>query len=94
MSLLFVTTVTLVIVPRGKVLHSPVGRAIVPSPFVGNVIPLVVLFFFIISLTCNVTAHAVQHRTSLPRLVVRPVGRVTKFVIVIFPLTRFITVFG
>ena len=49
-SLLFIAAIALMVIPQNGILRDPINHTVMPSPFIKGIVPLIILFFFVVSL--------------------------------------------
>ena len=53
-TLVFVAVIALMVVPENGILRDPVQHTVMPSPFIKGIVPLIIFFFFVVSLAYGI----------------------------------------
>lgn len=71
-SLAFIALVALMVVPENGILRDPVKHTVLPSPFIQGIVPLIILFFFVVSLAYGIATGKIRRQGDLPQLMIEP----------------------
>lgn len=93
-ALLFIAVMALLVVPEGAPLRNPANGAIVPSPFIQGIVPVIILFFFVVSVPYGMVTGQIRRQGDLPALLVDPMKGMAGFIVMVFPLAQFVALFN
>lgn len=93
-ALLFIGAVALMVVPPHGLLRDPVQGTILPSPFIRGIVPLIILFFFVVSIAYGIATGAIRRQGDLPALMIEPMKEMAGFIVMVFPLAQFVAMFS
>ena len=81
-SLAFIAAVALMVVPENGVLRDPIKHTVLPSPFIQGIVPLIILFFFVVSLAYGIATGKIRRQGDLPHLMIEPMKEMAGFIAV------------
>ncbi|WP_205416233.1 AbgT family transporter, partial [Escherichia coli] len=93
-SLAFIAVVALMVVPENGVLRDPIKHTVLPSPFIQGIVPLIILFFFVVSLAFGIATGKIRRQGDLPHLLIEPMKEMAGFIVMVFPLAQFVAMFN
>jgi len=93
-ALIFIGLVALMVVPEGAMLRDPASGSIIPSPFIKGIVPLIILFFFVVSITWGVATKQIKRPDDIPALLIEPMKSMAGFIVMVFPLAQFVAMFN
>ena len=93
-ALVFITLVALLVVPEAAPLRNPKTGGIIPSPFIQGIVPLIILFFFVISVPYGMVTKQIRSASDVPDLLVDPMKSMAGFIVMVFPLSQFVAFFN
>lgn len=93
-ALIFIGLVALLVVPEAAPLRNPKTGGIVPSPFIQGIVPLIILFFFVISVPYGMVTKQIRNPSDVPDLLVDPMKSMAGFIVMVFPLSQFVAFFN
>lgn len=93
-ALVFIGLVALLVVPEAAPLRNPKTGGIIPSPFIQGIVPLIILFFFVISVPYGMVTKQIRRASDVPDLLVDPMKSMAGFIVMIFPLSQFVAFFN
>lgn len=93
-ALLFIAIVALLLVPEHSLLRDPVKGTIIPSPFISGIVPLIIMFFFVVSLAYGIATKKISKQADLPQLMIEPMKEMAGFIVMVFPLAQFVAMFN
>ncbi|MBS9422312.1 p-aminobenzoyl-glutamate transporter [Photorhabdus caribbeanensis] len=93
-ALIFIGIVALLVVPENALLRDPQTGSIIPSPFIKGIVPVIILFFFVVSITYGVSTKQIKKSNDIPDLLVDPMKNMAGFIIMVFPLAQFVAFFN
>lgn len=93
-ALVFIGLVALLVVPEAAPLRNPKTGGIIPSPFIQGIVPLIILFFFVISVPYGMVTKQIRSASDVPDLLVDPMKSMAGFIVMIFPLSQFVAFFN
>ena len=65
-----------------------------PSPFIKGIVPLIILFFFVVSLAYGIATRTIRRQADLPHLMIEPMKEMAGFIVMVFPLAQFVAMFN
>lgn len=92
--LIFIAAIALLVVPEGAPLRHPQTGAIIPSPFIQGIVPLIILFFFVVAITYGVTTKQIRRPDDVPQQLIEPMKNMAGFIVMVFPLSQFVAFFN
>ena len=93
-ALVFIGLVAMLVVPEAAPLRNPKTGGIIPSPFIQGIVPLIILFFFVISVPYGMVTKQIRSASDVPDLLVDPMKSMAGFIVMIFPLSQFVAFFN
>lgn len=93
-ALVFIGLVALLVVPEAAPLRNPKTGGIIPSPFIQGIVPLIILFFFVISVPYGMVTKQIRSASDVPDLLVDPMKSMAGFIVMVFPLSQFVAFFN
>ncbi|TCQ93014.1 aminobenzoyl-glutamate transport protein [Rahnella sp. JUb53] len=93
-ALVFIGLVALLVVPEAAPLRNPKTGGIIPSPFIQGIVPLIILFFFVISVPYGMVTRQIRSASDVPDLLVDPMKSMAGFIVMVFPLSQFVAFFN
>lgn len=93
-ALVFIGLVALLVVPEAAPLRNPKTGGIIPSPFIQGIVPLIILFFFVISVPYGMVTKQIRGASDVPDLLVDPMKSMAGFIVMVFPLSQFVAFFN
>lgn len=93
-ALVFIGLVALLVVPEAAPLRNPKTGGIIPSPFIQGIVPLIILFFFVISVPYGMVTKQIRSASDVPDLLVDPMKSMASFIVMVFPLSQFVAFFN
>ncbi|WP_075183482.1 p-aminobenzoyl-glutamate transporter [Pantoea sp. 1.19] len=91
---LFIALVALLVVPSGAPLRDPLTDTVIPSPFIQGIVPLIILFFFVVAIAWGVATRQIRRADDVPALLVDPMKSMAGFIVMVFPLSQFVAFFN
>ncbi|BDH45947.1 p-aminobenzoyl-glutamate transporter [Salmonella enterica subsp. enterica serovar Choleraesuis] len=92
--LIFIALVALLVVPEGAILRDPQHGTLIPSPFIKGIVPLIILFLFVVAVTYGVVTRQIRRPDDLPALLTEPMKSMAGFIVMVFPLAQFVAMFN
>ncbi|KEA50552.1 transporter [Mangrovibacter sp. MFB070] len=93
-ALVFIAIVALMVVPAWGPLRDPHLGTVLPSPFIRGIVPLIILFFFVVSLTFGISTRQIRSQADIPDLMIAPMKEMAGFIVMVFPLAQFVAMFS
>lgn len=93
-ALVFIGLVALLVVPEAAPLRNPKTGGIIPSPFIQGIVPLIILFFFVISVPYGIVTKQIRNASDVPDLLVDQMKSMAGFIVMVFPLSQFVAFFN
>ncbi|EPJ5824527.1 p-aminobenzoyl-glutamate transporter [Pluralibacter gergoviae] len=93
-ALLFIAAVALMVVPENGILRDPVRHTVLPSPFIKGIVPLIIIFLFVVSLSYGIATGKIRAQADLPPLMIEPMKEMAGFIVMVFPLAQFVAMFN
>ena len=93
-ALLFIAAVALMVVPESGILRDPVRHTVLPSPFIKGIVPLIIIFLFVVSLAYGIATGKIRTQADLPPLMIEPMKEMAGFIVMVFPLAQFVAMFN
>ncbi|PHM71878.1 p-aminobenzoyl-glutamate transporter [Xenorhabdus kozodoii] len=93
-ALVFIGMAALLVVPENALLRDPQTGSIIPSPFIRGIVPVIILFFFVVSITYGISTKQIKKPNDIPELLVDPMKSMAGFIIMVFPLAQFVAFFN
>ena len=88
-ALLFVAVIALMVIPENGILRDPIKHTVMPSPFIKGIVPLIIFFFFVVSLAYGIATGKIRRQADLPQLMIEPMKEMAGFIVMVFPLAQF-----
>ena len=93
-ALLFVAVIALMVIPENGILRDPIKHTVMPSPFIKGIVPLIIFFFFVVSLAYGIATGKIRRQADLPQLMIEPMKEMAGFIVMVFPLAQFVAMFN
>ena len=93
-ALLFIGVMLLLVVPEQAPLRDPHTGTIIPSPFIKGIVPIIILFFFVVAIAYGVATKLIRRPDDIPLLLVDPMKGMAGFIVMVFPLSQFVAFFN
>ncbi|MCO7263547.1 p-aminobenzoyl-glutamate transporter [Dickeya zeae] len=93
-ALVFIAIAALLVVPEWGLLRDPVKHTVMPSPFIQGIVPLIIAFFFVVSIPYGVVTGQITSQNDLPKLMIDPMKGMAGFIVMVFPLSQFVAFFN
>ncbi|MCS2147355.1 p-aminobenzoyl-glutamate transporter [Scandinavium manionii] len=93
-SLLFIGLIALLVIPQNGILRDPVLHTVLPSPFIKGIVPLIIFFFFVVSLSYGLATKKIRSQADIPHLMIEPMKEMAGFIVMVFPLAQFVAMFN
>lgn len=90
---IYVLTVALLIVPSNGILRGEDG-AILNSPFLSNIVPIILFFFITVAIAYGVTVKAIKKAGDVPEFMTSAMRDMAGYIVLIFAASQFISYFG
>lgn len=90
---LYVALLASLIIPANGFLRSEEGT-IIPSPFLDNIIPIILIFFIIVAVAYGKTAGTVKKSADVPILMGEAMKDMSGYIVLIFAAAQFISYFN
>ncbi|MBI1168742.1 hypothetical protein HCI84_17975 [Escherichia coli] len=91
---LFIAAIALMVIPQNGILRDPINHTVMPSPFIKGIVPLSILFFFVVSLAYGIATRTIRRQADLPHLMIEPMKEMAGFIVMVFPLAQFVAMFN
>ncbi len=73
------------VIPENGILRDPINHTVMPSPFIKGIVPLIILFFFVVSLAYGIATRTIRRQADLPHLMIEPMKEMAGFIVMVFP---------
>ncbi|HZG17904.1 MAG TPA: AbgT family transporter [Candidatus Bathyarchaeia archaeon] len=93
-ALLYIGIVALLVVPEGALLRDPKTGAILTSPFIKGIIPIILLFFISVAVAYGIKVGRIKNQTDVPRLMGESIKEMSGFIVLVFVIAQFIAYFN
>ncbi|ROP61992.1 aminobenzoyl-glutamate transport protein [Enterobacter sp. BIGb0383] len=93
-ALAFIALIAVMVVPENGILRDPVQHTVLPSPFIKGIVPLIIFFFFVVSLAYGIATGKIARQADLPQLMIEPMKEMAGFIVMVFPLAQFVAMFN
>lgn len=91
-ALIYIVLILVLVVPTNGILRGEDG-SIVPSPFIDNIIPIILLFFITLSVTYGVAAGTIKSTRDVPVYMGEAMKDMAGYIVLIFAVAQFIAYF-
>lgn len=93
-ALLFIALIAFMVIPDNGILRDPVRHTVMPSPFISGIVPLIIVFFFVVSVTYGLVTGKISKQADFPPLLIAPMREMAGFIVMVFPLAQFVAMFS
>ena len=93
-ALVYIGIVAMLVVPEGALLRDPETGAILNSPFLKGIIPLIMLFFITVSVTYGLKVGRIKSQADVPKLMGESIKDMSGFIVLVFVIAQFIAYFN
>ncbi len=90
--LVYLILVSFLIVPENAILRGE-GGEIVPSPFLTNIVPIILFFFIVVSVAYGLTVKAIKSTRDVPEYMADAMKDMSGYIVLIFAASQFIAYF-
>ncbi|GAF12508.1 aminobenzoyl-glutamate transport protein [Bacillus sp. JCM 19045] len=90
---IYLALVSLLIVPTNGILRGDEGT-IVPSPFISNIVPIILFLFLTVSIAYGVAAGVIKSTRDVPEMMGEAIKSMAGYIVLIFAAAQFIAYFG
>nr|WP_201745361.1 AbgT family transporter [Alteribacter lacisalsi] len=90
--LVYLALVSLLIVPGNAILRGEDGE-IVPSPFLENIVPIILFFFIVVAISYGLTVKAIERTRDIPEYMADAMKDMSGYIVLIFAASQFIAYF-
>ncbi len=91
--LVYILLIATLIVPSSGILRG-VDGAIVPSPFLSNIIPIILFFFISIGVAYGITVGVIKGTKDVPEFMAKAMADMSGYIVLIFAAAQFISYFN
>lgn len=91
---IYLAIIAFLVVPKNGLLRDPIAGTIVPSPFMSAIVPLILIFFFVVSITYGVKMKVIKKQNDIPELLIDPIKGMATIIVLFFPLSQFVAMFN
>ena len=92
-ALVYILLIATLIVPSSGILRG-VDGAIVPSPFLSNIIPIILFFFISIGVAYGRTVGVIKSTKDVPEFMTKAMADMSGYIVLIFAAAQFISYFN
>lgn len=92
-ALVYIALIAFLVIPEGALLRHPKTGTVIPSPFLDGIVPLLLLFFVVVSITYGVKTKQLRSGDELPRLLAEAIKRLVPFIVMVFAAAQFVAYF-
>ncbi|WP_246056240.1 AbgT family transporter [Alteribacter natronophilus] len=89
---IYLALVSLLIVPGNAILRGDEGQ-IVPSPFLSNIVPIILFFFIVVAIAYGLTVQAIKSTRDVPEFMAEAMKDMSGYIVLIFAASQFIAYF-
>ncbi|GAF24456.1 LOW QUALITY PROTEIN: aminobenzoyl-glutamate transport protein [Bacillus sp. JCM 19047] len=89
---LYLAIVSFFIVPESGILRGE-GGSIVPSPFISNIVPIILFLFLTVSIAYGVAAGVIKSTRDVPEMMAEAIKSMAGYIVLIFAAAQFIAYF-
>lgn len=89
----YIGIVVAAIWPETSVLRGE-GGALVPSPFLSNIIPIIFILFLVVAISYGVTAGTIKQTADVPAYMASAVKDLAPYIVLVFAIGQFIAYFN
>lgn len=93
-ALLYIGIILAGLVPKTGMLRHPENHTIVPSPFLSGIIPILMMFFFIVALAYGITVGTIKSEKDIPKMLSKVMKGMSGYVVLVFAASQFIAFFN
>ncbi|MGP3560206.1 MULTISPECIES: AbgT family transporter [Geobacillus] len=93
-ALAYILVIALLIVPEGGLLRDPETGGILNSPFLKGIIPIILLFFIVVSVTYGRKMGRIKSQGDVPKLMGESIKDMSGFIVLVFVIAQFISFFN
>ncbi|WP_026688819.1 AbgT family transporter [Alteribacter aurantiacus] len=90
--LVYAILVSFLIVPGDAILRGE-GGTIVPSPFLTNIVPIILFFFIVVAIAYGLTVKMIQSTKDIPEFMAESMKDMSGYIVLIFAASQFIAYF-
>ncbi|WP_421617707.1 AbgT family transporter [Brevibacillus sp. TJ4] len=91
---IYVAIIAFMVVPEGGLLRNPETGAILSSPFMKGIIPIILLFFITVAVAYGLRTGKIKGQADVPRLMGESIKEMSGFIVLVFVIAQFIAYFN
>lgn len=91
--LLYIGAVAMLVVPTNGILRGEEGT-IIPSPFIDNIIPILLVMFVVVAVAYGITAGTIKSTADVPILMGDAMKDMAGYIVLVFAAAQFIAYFN
>lgn len=88
----YLVIISFFIVPESGILRGE-GGSIVPSPFISNIVPIILFLFLTVSIAYGVAAGVIKSTRDVPEMMAEAIKSMAGYIVLIFAAAQFIAYF-
>ncbi|GEN89165.1 AbgT family transporter [Oceanobacillus sp. FSL W8-0428] len=92
-ALVYIGVILALIWPETSVLRGE-GGVLVPSPFLSNIVPIIFVFFIVVSVTYGISAKTIKKSGDIPVFMASAVKDMAPYIVLVFAIAQFIAYFN
>lgn len=81
------------LLPGGSILRGPEGT-IVPSPFLSNIVPFLLIWFIGLSISYGVPAKTIKNESDIPKHMTSAIKDMSSYIVLVFVIAQFVQYFN
>ncbi len=93
-ALVFIGIILILVLPEGALLRNPETGAILGSPFMRGIVPLLFMFLLVIGLTYGIKVGSIKNGDDAIRMMSESFKGLSGFLVMAFAIAQFIAAFG
>jgi len=92
-TIVYIGIVLILLLPEGSVFRGE-GGSFIPSPFLSNIVPFILIWFIIVSVAYGVTVGSVKKPGDVPMHMTEAMKSMVPYIVLVFAISQFIAYFN
>jgi aminobenzoyl-glutamate transport protein len=92
-TLAYLALILVILLPAGSIFRGPEGT-LVPSPFLSNIVPFLLLWFIGLSIAYGVAAGTIKSESDIPKHMTSAIRDMSGYIVLVFVIAQFVQYFN
>ncbi len=92
--IIFLAVLALLIVPKNAILRNPETGALIPSPFLNGIVPIIMSFFIVVGTAYGKTVGTIKSSSDIPKFMTEAMKTMAGYIVLVFVIGQFVAYFN